>query len=74
MFPEIREWCENRHINLIECDLRWGIPKEATTSETIKTCLEELDRCLEETEGQPFFLGMIGKRLVLRHATFSVYK
>lgn len=62
VFPEIREWCEERHINLIDCDLRWGIPKEATTEETINTCLEELDRCHEETDGKPFFLGMVGKR------------
>lgn len=55
VFPELREWCEGKHINIIDCDLRWGIPQEATTGETISTCLEELDRCHEETDGKPFF-------------------
>ncbi|XP_071136458.1 TPR repeat-containing protein DDB_G0287407-like isoform X2 [Mytilus edulis] len=62
IFPELREWCKLRHIHLIECDLRWGVPKEATTQLVIDTCLEELNRCHEDTNGQPFFLGLIGKR------------
>lgn len=62
MFPELREWCEERHLQLIECDLRWGVPKDTTTAMTIKTCLSEIDRCKEETNGQPFFLNMLGER------------
>ena len=26
--PALREWCEERLIHLIECDLRWGVPKD----------------------------------------------
>lgn len=62
VFPELREWCSTRHIHLIECDLRWGVPREATTQDVISTCFEELNRCHKETDGQPFFLGLLGKR------------
>ena len=47
---------------LVECDLRWGVPKDSTTTEAIVTCLEELDKCIEENNGEPFFLNMIGER------------
>ncbi len=23
MFPDLRAWCENRRLHLVECDLRW---------------------------------------------------
>ncbi|KAK3703596.1 hypothetical protein QZH41_019138, partial [Actinostola sp. cb2023] len=62
VFPELREWCEERHVQLIECDLRWGVPKDTTTEMTIKTCLGEIDRCKEECHGVPFFLNMLGER------------
>lgn len=62
---ELREWCEEKSIQLIECDLRWGVPKDSTTEATIRTCLGELDRCSEETDGEPFFLNMLGERCLL---------
>ncbi|XP_035668714.1 telomerase protein component 1-like isoform X2 [Branchiostoma floridae] len=62
VFPELREWCEGRQLHLVECDLRWGVPKDSTSQTTISICLEELDRCLKETDGQPFFLAMLGER------------
>ena len=27
VFPKLREWCYDRNLDLIECDLRWGVPK-----------------------------------------------
>ncbi|XP_078660093.1 TPR repeat-containing protein DDB_G0287407-like [Branchiostoma floridae x Branchiostoma belcheri] len=62
VFPELHEWCKGRQLHLVECDLRWGVPKDSTSQTTISICLEELDRCLEETDGQPFFLAMLGER------------
>ena len=62
VFPKLREWCENRHLHFIECDLRWGVPKDSTTEATIRTCLGEIDRCSAETDGMPFFLNMLGER------------
>ncbi|XP_045195384.2 TPR repeat-containing protein DDB_G0287407-like isoform X2 [Mercenaria mercenaria] len=62
VFPELREWCHERMLYVVDCDLRWGVPKDTTTSETIAICLEELDRCIDETHGEPFFLNMTGER------------
>lgn len=62
VFPELREWCEERSLRLVECDLRWGVPRDTTTPDTILTCLEEIDRCNEETDGEGFFMLMLGER------------
>ncbi|XP_011684103.2 TPR repeat-containing protein DDB_G0287407 [Strongylocentrotus purpuratus] len=62
VFPELKEWCEKRHIHFIECDLRWGVPRDSTTRTVLCTCMEEIDRCHEDTEGEPFFLNMLGDR------------
>ncbi|XP_060585450.1 NACHT and WD repeat domain-containing protein 2-like [Ruditapes philippinarum] len=62
VFPELREWCHERLLYVVDCDLRWGVPKDTTTAETIAICLEELNRCIEETNGEPFFLNMTGER------------
>ncbi|XP_072019125.1 telomerase protein component 1-like [Amphiura filiformis] len=62
VFPELREWCESRHLHLIECDLRWGVPKDSTTRTVLCTCLEELDRCHEDADGEGFFMNMLAER------------
>ncbi len=41
-----------RNLDLIECDLRWGVPIDSTSNETILTCLNEIDRCYEENDGE----------------------
>nr|XP_047125336.1 TPR repeat-containing protein DDB_G0287407 [Hydra vulgaris]XP_047125337.1 TPR repeat-containing protein DDB_G0287407 [Hydra vulgaris] len=61
VFPDLRLWCEQRKLRLVECDLRWGVPKDSTTEETIKICLSELDRCYEDNVA-PFFLNLAGER------------
>ncbi|XP_047134858.1 telomerase protein component 1 isoform X1 [Hydra vulgaris] len=60
--PELREWCEQRQVHLIECDLRWGVPKNTDSKDTISTCLDEVSRCIKETNGHPFFLNMLSER------------
>lgn len=62
VFPELREWCSERNMDLIECDLRWGVPSDSTSDQTILTCLSELDRCHKENDGQPFFIGMLSEK------------
>ncbi|XP_074616453.1 TPR repeat-containing protein DDB_G0287407-like [Acropora palmata] len=57
VFPDLRLWCEQRKLHLVECDLRWGVPKDSTTEETIKICLGELDRCHEDNV-VPYFLNL----------------
>lgn len=61
VFPDLRLWCESRKLRLVECDLRWGVPKDSTTEETIKICLSELDRCYDDNTA-PFFLNLAGDR------------
>jgi hypothetical protein len=61
-FPELREWCQKRNLDLIECDLRWGVPADTTSDNTILTCLRELDRCYKDNDGQPFFIGLLGEK------------
>ena len=60
--PQLNEWCLERKIQLIECDLRWGIPKDSTANDTINICLNEIEQCLQETGGQAFFLNLLGER------------
>lgn len=62
VIPELNEWGKSRKIQVIECDLRWGIPKDTATEDTIEICLNEIERCQDETGGQAFFLNMLGER------------
>ncbi|XP_072035865.1 TPR repeat-containing protein DDB_G0287407-like isoform X2 [Amphiura filiformis] len=61
VFPDLRAWCEKRRLHLVECDLRWGVPKDTTTEETLRTCLGEIDRCYSDNI-MPFFLNMTSER------------
>ena len=35
VFPELQEWCEQRHLRLFEIDLRWGITVEEAFSKRL---------------------------------------
>ena len=61
VFPELREWCARRNLDLIESDLRWGVPADSTSDDTILTCLNEIDRCYADNE-RPFFVGMLADK------------
>lgn len=69
MIPALRDWCEERYLRLIECDLRWGVPKDSTSAATISTCLEEIEQCHIENDNRPFFINMLGERYVLYFST-----
>lgn len=57
VFPELRERCRARKVNLYEVDLRWGVTREeAESNKSLSICLTEVDRC------RPFFLGILGNR------------
>lgn len=47
---------------MVECDLRWGVPKDSTSDDTILTCMQEIDNCYKENNGQPFFIGLLGEK------------
>ena len=57
VWPELRRFCREREVELVEVDLRWGITEEQTTRrETLKLCLDEIHAC------RPFFIGLLGER------------
>ena len=61
VFPELRKLCKERQVELLEVDLRWGITEEQRRRrETIRICLEEIDRC--RPSAPVFFIGMLGER------------
>lgn len=56
-WPELRRFCRERQVELVEVDLRWGIAEEQSTrKETLKLCLDEIHAC------RPFFVGLLGER------------
>ncbi|HKY36422.1 MAG TPA: tetratricopeptide repeat protein [Polyangiaceae bacterium] len=56
-WPELRRFCRERYVELVEVDLRWGIAEEQSTrKETLKLCLDEVRAC------RPFFIGLLGER------------
>ncbi len=57
IFPQIREYCENRFLQFIPIDLRWGIPEEDSKNGLVlSVCMEEIDNT------RPFFIGILGSR------------
>lgn len=58
VFPELREWCAQRKLNLIDIDLRWGVTEQDATQNkrVVQVCLERIDAC------RPFFLCFLGQR------------
>ncbi len=56
-WPELRRFCRERQVELVEVDLRWGISEEQSTrKETLKLCLDEIHAC------RPFFISLLGER------------
>lgn len=57
VFPDLRQWCEQYKLHLVDIDLRWGITKEQAESGKV------IDICLEQIDGsRPFFVCMLGNR------------
>ena len=58
VFPELRDWCEERKLRLVDIDLRWGVSEADAThnQRVVEVCLQNIDRC------RPFFLCFLGQR------------
>jgi len=57
IFPQLHRWCIERHIEMTEVDLRWGITEEeAKEGKVIEICINEIDK------SRPFFIGILGDR------------
>ena len=57
VFPQIRQYCEQRFLQFFPIDLRWGITEEESRNGLVlSTCIEEVDH------SRPFFIGILGSR------------
>lgn len=57
VFPELRERMAQRHLHLVNIDLRWGVTEaEAEQGKLLDIILDEIDR------SRPFFIAMLGER------------
>ena len=57
VFPALRKRLQERFVELVDVDLRWGItPAAAERGEVLPICLAEIDR------SRPWFIGMLGER------------
>jgi WD40 repeat protein len=57
VFPELRDWCEERKLHLVDVDLRWGVTEaDSSSNNTVLACLNNID------ESRPFFLCFLGQR------------
>ena len=57
VFPALRKKLRQRHVELVDVDLRWGITEEeAQQGAVLPICLAEIDK------SRPFFLGLLGER------------
>jgi len=56
-WPELRRFCREHQVEVVEVDLRWGISEEQSSrKETLKLCLDEIRDC------RPYFIGLLGER------------
>ena len=65
IFPELRQFCRSRFVELVEVDLRWGITAEQSEKgEVLPICLKEITRCKpgQNENDTPYFVGMLGER------------
>ncbi len=58
VFPQLRSWCAQRKLKLMDIDLRWGVSEmDATENKrVVDVCLKNIDKC------RPFFLCFLGQR------------
>ena len=57
VFPDLRDWCEERKLRLVDIDLRWGVTEaDASNRNAVKICLEHINKC------RPFFVCFLGQR------------
>ena len=57
VFPSLRRKAQERGVEVVDVDLRWGITEEEShQGKVIGICLAEIERC------RPYFIGMLGDR------------
>ena len=54
-WPELRRFCRERQVELVEVDLRWGITEaQANEGQVLPLCLAEIER------SRPYFNSVAG--------------
>ena len=62
VFPELRQYCQQRGARFQAIDLRWGVSQEAALDQqTMNICRQELERC-QELSPKPNFIVLLGNR------------
>jgi hypothetical protein len=62
IFPNLREYCQQRNARFKLIDLRWGVAEEAALDQqTMNICIRELHRC-QELSPRPNFIVLLGDR------------
>lgn len=62
VFPRLRELCQEYGCKFQAIDLRWGVREEAAIDQqTMRICLDEIDRC-QKTTPRPNFILLLGDR------------
>ena len=57
VFPSLRRRAQDRGVEVVDVDLRWGVTQEESEQgKVIGICLAEIERC------RPYFIGMLGER------------
>ena len=57
VFPRLRKQAQERGVEVVDVDLRWGVTQEESEQgKVIGICLAEIDNC------RPYFIGMLGER------------
>ncbi|MEB3276068.1 MAG: tetratricopeptide repeat protein, partial [Cyanobacteriota bacterium] len=57
VFPRLRKQAQERGVEVVDVDLRWGVTQEESEQgKVIGLCLAEIDNC------RPYFIGMLGER------------
>jgi hypothetical protein len=61
VFPQLEAVCRRHGIGFTAVDLRWGVSEDAARDQrTVEVCLEEVDRCLEQSS--PAVIVLLGDR------------
>jgi DNA polymerase III delta prime subunit len=62
VFPELAYWCSNHQLNFLPVDLRYDLTHSADTVQFTATCLQEIDRLVED--GVPVcFLAFLSEQV-----------
>ena len=72
MIPELQEWADKLDVRIVECDLRWGVPRNTNFKTTIGMMMDELDRCVDTSDAQPFMVCLLGERYVRKKNKYFI--